>query len=95
MFHEFGHALHGMFSRVRYPRFSGTSVPAILSNFLAVNEMWAVWPEVLKNYANTIRRANRCRPSCSIRCWRPEIQPRLHDHRSTSPPPCSTWPGTS
>jgi peptidyl-dipeptidase Dcp len=40
-FHEFGHALHGMFSHVKYPRFSGTMVP----------RMWALWPEVLKNYA--------------------------------------------
>ena len=27
MFHEFGHALHGLFSDVTYPRFSGTRVP--------------------------------------------------------------------
>jgi peptidyl-dipeptidase Dcp len=52
MFHEFGHALHGMFSHVRYPRFSGTSVPRDFVEFPSqVNEMWAVWPEVLKNYA--------------------------------------------
>jgi peptidyl-dipeptidase Dcp len=52
MFHEFGHALHGVFSRVRYPRFSGTSVPRDFVEFPSqVNEMWAVWPEVLKNYA--------------------------------------------
>ncbi|HZL45461.1 MAG TPA: M3 family metallopeptidase [Opitutaceae bacterium] len=52
MFHEFGHALHGMFSHVRYPRFSGTSVPRDFVEFPSqVNEMWAVWPEVLKHYA--------------------------------------------
>jgi peptidyl-dipeptidase Dcp len=52
MFHEFGHALHGMFSNVKYPRFSGTSVPRDFVEFPSqVNEMWAVWPEVLKNYA--------------------------------------------
>lgn len=52
MFHEFGHALHGMFSAVRYPRFSGTSVPRDFVEYPSqVNEMWAVWPEVLKNYA--------------------------------------------
>ena len=52
MFHEFGHALHGMFSHVRYPRFSGTDVPRDFVEFPSqVNEMWAVWPEVLKNYA--------------------------------------------
>lgn len=52
MFHEFGHALHGMFSDVKYPRFSGTRVPRDFVEFPSqVNEMWAVWPEVLANYA--------------------------------------------
>ena len=51
-FHEFGHALHGMFSKVHYPRFSGTNVPRDFVEYPSqVNEMWAVWPEVLKNYA--------------------------------------------
>jgi peptidyl-dipeptidase Dcp len=51
-FHEFGHALHGMFSNVTYPRFSGTNVPSDFVEYPSqVNEMWAVWPEVLANYA--------------------------------------------
>jgi peptidyl-dipeptidase Dcp len=51
-FHEFGHALHGMFSDVKYPRFSGTSVPRDFVEYPSqVNEMWADWPEVLANYA--------------------------------------------
>jgi peptidyl-dipeptidase Dcp len=51
-FHEFGHALHGMFSNVKYPRFSGTNVPSDFVEYPSqVNEMWAVWPEVLANYA--------------------------------------------
>lgn len=51
-FHEFGHALHGMFSDVKYPRFSGTSVPRDFVEYPSqVNEMWADWPEILKNYA--------------------------------------------
>ena len=51
-FHEFGHALHGMFSNVKYPRFSGTSVPRDFVEYPSqVNEMWMDWPEVLKNYA--------------------------------------------
>ena len=52
LFHEFGHALHGMFSDVSYPLFSGTSVPRDFVEFPSqVNEMWATWPEVLENYA--------------------------------------------
>jgi peptidyl-dipeptidase Dcp len=49
-FHEFGHALHTIFSDIRYPRLSG--VPRDFAEFPSqVNEMWADWPEVLKNYA--------------------------------------------
>ena len=52
MFHEFGHALHGLFSDVRYPYFAGTSVPRDFVEYPSqVNEMWATWPEVLTNYA--------------------------------------------
>ncbi len=51
-FHEFGHALHGLFSDVRYPSFAGTSVPRDFVEYPSqVYEMWAVWPEVLENYA--------------------------------------------
>lgn len=52
MFHEFGHALHGLFSNVKYPRFSGTNVPRDFVEYPSqVHEMWATWPEVLANYA--------------------------------------------
>jgi peptidyl-dipeptidase Dcp len=51
-FHEFGHALHGMFSNVKYPRFSGTNVPRDFVEYPSqVNEMWMVDPQVLANYA--------------------------------------------
>ena len=51
-FHEFGHALHGMFSNVKYPYFSGTSVPRDFVEYPSqVNEMWADWPSILANYA--------------------------------------------
>lgn len=52
MFHEFGHALHGLFSEVNYPSLAGTNVPRDFVEYPSqVNEMWASWPEVLKNYA--------------------------------------------
>ena len=55
-FHEFGHALHGMFSNVKYPRFAGTNVPRDFVEYPSqVNEMWAVWPEVLANYATNYK----------------------------------------
>ena len=50
--HEFGHALHGMFSNVKYPYFSGTAVPRDFVEFPSqVNEMWSDNPAILKNYA--------------------------------------------
>jgi peptidyl-dipeptidase Dcp len=52
LFHEFGHALHGLLSSVRYPRFGGTSVPRDFVEFPSQSyEIWAFWPEVLANYA--------------------------------------------
>jgi peptidyl-dipeptidase Dcp len=52
LFHEFGHALHGLLSSVKYPRVSGTSVQRDFVEFPSqVNEMWILWPEVVANYA--------------------------------------------
>ena len=51
-FHELGHGTHGWFSKVKYPRFSGTSVPRDYVELPSqVYEMWMAWPEVLANYA--------------------------------------------
>ena len=51
-FHEFGHALHGLMSDVRFPTFSGANVPRDFVEYPSqVNEMWMLWPEVLANYA--------------------------------------------
>lgn len=51
-FHEFGHVLHGLFSDVRYPRFSGTSVPRDFVEFPSqVNEMWTFDPAIVRGYA--------------------------------------------
>ena len=52
LFHEFGHALHGLLARVRYPSAAGTSVFRDFVEFPSqVNEMWMLWPEVLAEYA--------------------------------------------
>ena len=52
LFHEFGHGLHGIFSNVQYPLFAGTNVPRDFVEYPSqVNEMWAVFPEVVRNYA--------------------------------------------
>jgi peptidyl-dipeptidase Dcp len=51
-FHEFGHALHSMFSNVKYPTFGGANTPRDFVEYPSqTNEMWAAWPEVLANYA--------------------------------------------
>src|SRR5712692_7578328 len=52
MFHEFGHALHGMFSNVKYPTLTGTAVPRDFVEFPSqFNEHWALEPEVFAHYA--------------------------------------------
>jgi peptidyl-dipeptidase Dcp len=52
LFHEFGHALHGLFATVNYPHFAGTNVFRDFVEFPSqVNEMWILWADVLDNYA--------------------------------------------
>ena len=56
MFHEFGHALHGMFADAEYPSLSGTSVPRDFVEFPSqFNEHWALYPEVFNHYAKDYR----------------------------------------
>jgi len=52
MFHEFGHALHGMFSNTEYPTLSGTSTARDFVEFPSqFNEYWATYPAVFQHYA--------------------------------------------
>ena len=52
MFHEFGHALHGMFADEKYSSLSGTNVPRDFVEFPSqFNEHWALYPKVLEHYA--------------------------------------------
>ena len=56
MFHEFGHALHGMFSNARYPSVAGTGVPRDFVEFPSqFNEHWASDPKVFAHYARHYR----------------------------------------
>ncbi|MEO6819468.1 MAG: peptidyl-dipeptidase Dcp [Ginsengibacter sp.] len=56
MFHEFGHALHGFFASQKYPSLSGTNVARDFVEFPSqFNQNWALYPEVLKNYAKNYK----------------------------------------
>ena len=56
MFHEFGHALHGMFADTEYPSLSGTQVPRDFVEFPSqFNEHWAMYPAVFAHYAQALQ----------------------------------------
>lgn len=56
LFHEFGHALHGLLSRQEYPFFSGTATSTDFVEFPSqLNEYWAMEPRILGNYARHYR----------------------------------------
>jgi peptidyl-dipeptidase Dcp len=56
MFHEFGHALHGLFANQTYPLVSGTNVARDFVEFPSqFNEHWSLYPDVLKHYAVNIK----------------------------------------
>jgi len=62
LFHEFGHALHGLLAKGRYERLSGTNVATDFVELPSqIMENWAVEPEVLKGYARHYR-TNEPRP---------------------------------
>ncbi|SEO06501.1 peptidyl-dipeptidase Dcp [bacterium A37T11] len=52
LFHEFGHALHGMFGSQKYPSISGANSPRDFVEFPSqFNEHWALYPSILTHYA--------------------------------------------
>ena len=60
LFHEFGHAIHGLLSNVKYPRFSGTAVQRDFVEFPSqVNEMWILDLQIVDNYARHYQSAER------------------------------------
>ena len=55
LFHEFGHALHGLLANVTYPSFGGTNVFRDFVEFPSqVNEMWMLWPGIVEHYAKHV-----------------------------------------
>ena len=85
-FHEFGHALHGLLSDVKYPRFAGTNVPRDFVEYPSqVNEMWMVDPAVLANYAKHYK-TGALPPGCSHGAAA-EVHPLLRHDES--------WPGAA
>jgi len=51
-FHEFGHAVHGLFADQKYESLSGTATARDFVEYPSqVHEMWATWPSILSNYA--------------------------------------------
>ena len=97
LFHEFGHALHGLLSDVRYPTFAGTGVPRDFVEFPSqVNEVWLRDPEIVDRYARHHVTGAPLPDDLRARL----IDPRPRSARaspppSTSPLSCSTWPGTA
>ena len=56
VFHEFGHALHGLLTKCAYPSVSGTSVKRdFVETFSQFNENWAFQPEILAEYATNYK----------------------------------------
>jgi len=78
MFHEFGHALHGMFSDAEYPLLSGTATARDFVEFPSqFNEHWALYPTIFSHYAkhykpvrpcpkNSPQRSGRRKPSTKV-----------------------------
>ncbi|HEY0785070.1 MAG TPA: M3 family metallopeptidase [Acidobacteriaceae bacterium] len=74
MFHEFGHALHGMFSDVEYPRLSGTEVARDFVEFPSqFNEHWASYPEVFNHYARHYQTGAAMPPELAAKIRKAEL----------------------
>jgi len=68
MFHEFGHALHGLFARTTFPSLAGTTYQRDFVEFPSqVNEMWMLWPDVLDHYARHYRTGEPLDPALVAR----------------------------
>ena len=71
MFHEFGHALHGLFADEVYETLSGTNVARDFVEFPSqFNEHWALYPQVLEHYAINYRTGKPMPPALAARITR-------------------------
>ena len=74
MFHEFGHALHGMFSDVEYPSLSGTNVARDFVEFPSqFNEHWATYPAVFHHYARHYKTGAPMPPELAAKIRKAEL----------------------
>jgi peptidyl-dipeptidase Dcp len=86
MFHEFGHALHGMLSNVNTRCSRAPMCRAISSNTpRSTTRCGRASRRCWRTSRTTTRAASRCRRRCSRRCWRAEFRPGLPDHRVHRP----------
>jgi peptidyl-dipeptidase Dcp len=73
MFHEFGHALHGMFSDAQYPTLAGTSTARDFVEFPSqFNEHWATYPAIFAHYAKHYKTGEPMPPELAARIKRAE-----------------------
>ena len=84
MFHEFGHALHGMFSNTEYPTLSGTSVARDFVEFPSqFNEHWATYPAVFHHYAKHYKTGEPMPADLAAKIDKvAHLQPGIRPHRT-------------
>ena len=96
MFHEFGHAMHGLFANQQYPSLSGTNTARDFVEFPSqFHENLATVPEILEHYATPLpdRRGDPARAGRQDR-GRGATSTRGSTSARCSRPRCSTWSGT-
>ncbi len=95
MFHEFGHALHGLFANEEYPTLSGTNVARDFVEFPSqFNEHWALYPQVLQHYAVHYKTGQPMPQALVDKIRRRRNSTRATNWANWSRPPNSTCSGT-
>ena len=95
MFHEFGHALHGMFSNTEYPSLSGTSVARDFVEFPSqFNEHWATYPAIFNHYAKHYKTGEPMPAELAAKIEKSAPSTRDTPSPNSSPLPSSTCSGT-